>query len=98
MTIRFTSRARRQQAAVDGWWRQNAISPNLFDDELTAMLERLKTKPRPGKLYKTLDGDTIWYVLLKKSKQWVFYAVDEDADEIVIHAIWGAVRGSAPPL
>ena len=37
-------------------------------------------------------------ILLRKTKQQVFYVVDDANGVIVIHTIWGARRGRGPKL
>lgn len=36
-------------------------------------------------------------VLLKKTRQWLYYSVEND-DQIIVHTVWGAQRGSDPEL
>jgi hypothetical protein len=49
-------------------------------------------------VYRTLDGEVVWRLLLPKCAQHVYYAVDEASGEIVIYTVWGARRGRGPKL
>ncbi len=75
------------------WWRENRLSaPTLFDDELAELIERLKAKTELGVAYETVDGEAIRRVLLRRSEQHVYYAVEDDG------VMWGARRGRGPRL
>lgn len=97
MKILFTPKGRRRELAVSRWWRENGSQPDLFDREMLAALERLKKSPSSGTLYATLDGSDVRRVLLKRSKQYVYYRVVEDEDVVAILLVWGTKRGK-PPL
>ena len=99
MKIRFSPRARRRVNVVDTWWRENRRgAPTLFADELAEAIERLKVQPTLGTEYEQVAGSVIRRVLLPKSAQHLYYAVDLENDVIVIHTIWGARRGRGPQL
>jgi hypothetical protein len=81
---------------VNRWWRENADHPNIFDDELLALLERLTWRPLPGRRYGTRKGVEVRRVLLNKSEQFVYFLHDEQRDEVVIQTISGVKRGNRP--
>lgn len=83
---------------VATWWRTHRRAADLFDDELEAALDMLQRQPDLGAEYASLDGEIIRRVLLKKSAQHVYYAVDGANGIILIHTIWGARRGRGPKL
>jgi plasmid stabilization system protein ParE len=97
--VRFSARAQRRVKLVATWWRKNRPSaPTLFDDELDAVIEMLKSPPMLGAEYQMRGGEMVRRALLKKSAQHVYYSVDEANGVIVIHSVWGARRGRGPKL
>ena len=99
MKVRFSPRAQRRVRVVAQWWRANRpAAPRLFDEELDALIERLKTKPDLGTEYQIIDGEIVRRALLPKSAQHVYYVADEASAEVVIYTVWGARRGSGPKL
>ncbi len=82
---------------ISRWWRENRSAvPTLFDDELHAVIEMLRSQPTLGVEYQKVSGEILRRTLLPKSAQHVYYAVDEAAGVIVIYAVWGARRGRPP--
>lgn len=99
MKVRFSPRAQRRVRGVAKWWRENRPSaPPLFDDELHGAIERLKMHPTLGLEYDEVGGKIIRRMLLPKSNQHVYHAVDDDHGVIVIYTVWGARRGRGPTL
>lgn len=99
MKVRFSPRAQRRARIVARWWRENRpAAPTLFDDELHEAIERLKSHPTLGPEYESIGGEIVRRVLLPKSAQHVYYAVDDENDVVVIYTVWGARRGRAPKL
>lgn len=97
MKVKFSPRASRRVKIVARWWRENRpTAPTVFDEELRAVIERLKSEPNLGSKYEVLGGKLIRRTLLSKRAQNVYYAVDDEAAVIVIHTVWGARRGRAP--
>ena len=99
MKVRFSPRARRRVHVVARWWRENRSAvPTLFDDELDAVIEKLKSQPTLGIDYQIVSGELIRRTLLPKTAQHVYYAVDDRVGVIVIYTVWGARRGRPPTL
>ena len=97
MKVRFTPRARRRAKLVLAWWRANRpVAPTLFEDELTQAIETLCEQPHAGTVYDPVAAARVRRLLLPKSEQHVYYVVDEAAEVVVIHTIWGARRGRGP--
>jgi plasmid stabilization system protein ParE len=93
--LRFTELAAGQAEAEDSWWRENREkAPALFQSELEEALLTLATVPEAGPLYGILDDTPMRRVQLKKTRCHLYYSVE--ADEIVIHFVWGARRGDRP--
>ena len=84
---------------VGTWWRKNRPdAPALFDDELDEVIEKLRNGKPIGAVYRDLDGEVVWRVLLPTSAQHVYYGVDKANAETVIYTVWGAHRGRGPKL
>jgi plasmid stabilization system protein ParE len=97
--VRLSPRAEQRVRVVAKWWRNNRrASPTLFEDELHEVIELLKRQPTVGLEYANVRGKTVRRVLLPKSAQHVYYAVNAEAGLIVIYAVWGARRGRGPNL
>jgi plasmid stabilization system protein ParE len=99
LNVRFTPRARRRVKAVETWWRANRPStPSLFADELSEAIQRLRQQPTLGSKYESVSGAVVRRLLLPKTAQHVYYVVDDDSGDIVVHTVWGARRSRAPKL
>jgi plasmid stabilization system protein ParE len=70
----------------------------LFDDELRYAIETLREQPTIGAVYRTVDGEVVRRLLLPKTAQHVYYAVDDANGIIIVHSVWGARRGRGPRL
>jgi len=97
--IRFTSEGRQRARAAAVWWRANRPGTRrLFDQELAEAQEKVLAAPTLGTVYQTIRGMTIRRILLPKTGQHFYYSVDEHAEIILVHMIWGARRGRQPGL
>jgi plasmid stabilization system protein ParE len=91
--IRVSARAEARILEVDEWWRaRRQDSPALFWEELSAAFESVSEMPGLRAPYSTRRGLRYWRVLLPRTEQFVYYWVDDAADEVVIETIWGARR------
>jgi len=97
--VHFTPRARRAALAMAKWWRANRpLAPDLFDRELEAAKWRLEQQPELPPVYDTVRGRVIRRVLLPKTEGHVYYSLDQAAESVVVHIIWGARKGRGPKL
>ncbi len=85
---------------IGAWWRKHRPkAPTLFDDELDEAIDDIASQPlAAGAVHEVVGGKTFRRVRLPKTKQHVFYYVDDAKGVIVIHTIWGARRGRKPKL
>jgi hypothetical protein len=81
------------------WWTKNRPSaPTLFDEELRLAIERLKESSTIGLVYETVNGEIVRRMLLPRTAQHLYYAVDSSTGVVLVHAVWGARRGRGPKL
>ena len=89
--------AQRHIREVDRWWRKNRLAaPDLFAQELGAAFETISTHPGAGRRYAHPVQHGVRRTLLRACRYHVYYVATDD--EIVVLAVWNAVRGSGPPL
>lgn len=91
-----TPQADIQILEIDAWWRANREkAPELFEEELALALRMLESAPGVGKRY-PYSSANVQRVLLRSTRNHVYYV--EEADRVIVVAVWGAVKGSGPDL
>lgn len=98
MKLVFTPEAEEQADECDRWWRERRDAQDLFARELAAMRTLLREAPNIGSMYTVLDGLPVRRVPLRKTKTYVYYSVDGDAELLKVLAVWGAPKGRGPKL
>jgi hypothetical protein len=99
MKLLFTPEAERQAGEMDTWWREHRLgAPDLFARELAQVGDLIAVSPNVGVTYTTSSGRTAKRVLMPKTRNHVYFEVDEDQDRVVVLAVWGAPRGRGPAL
>ena len=89
-------RARRQAAAVQRWWTDNRrLAPMMFRDELARVIGLLEDNPELGI---AVAGREARRLLLPDTKQLLYDRIRPRAKRIEVIALWGAARGTGPPL
>jgi plasmid stabilization system protein ParE len=79
------------------WWHKNRpAAPDLFDEEMSAVVERIRSSPTIGKEYPAAFRVPVRRVLLPKTENHVFYAVRDG--EVIILSVWGARKRRGPKL
>lgn len=97
MRFRFTPRAESEVDREQAWWREHRPkAPDLFDEELERAIEQIIRRPTAGAIYPCGFPEVVRRVLLTKTKNYVYFTVNEG--EIVILSIWGAPRRRGPKL
>jgi plasmid stabilization system protein ParE len=95
--VRYTPEATAHAAEVDLWWKENRTkAPDLFVEELRAAESLLARSPRAGQPHESEAMPGVRRLLLLKTRFHVYYIIAEK--EIVIVAVWSAVRKQGPPL
>lgn len=97
MNFRLTPRALLEAKRKKTWWQENRPeAPDLFDEEMRAVIERVRSSPTLGVVYPAKFRALVRRVLLPKTENHLFYAVREG--EIVILSVWGARKKHGPKL
>jgi plasmid stabilization system protein ParE len=80
------------------WWREHRpAAGDLFEDELRAALDRIRTFPLLGSAYEAMPGRTHMRLLMPVTRHHVYYRIVAP-DCVRIVAIWSAVRGRGPAV
>ena len=99
MKIVFTPESDRQASEKERWWREHRpASPTLFADELSDVLDLIAHTPNVGAVYQTVSGRHARRVLMPRTKNHVYFEVDEAQQRVIVHAVWGTPRGRGPDL
>jgi hypothetical protein len=86
MRIIFTLEAEQHADYCDSWWREHRPSnPGLFARELAEAKVLMVGMPSIGPVYTMLDGRPVRRIMLRKTRNHLYYVVE--ADCIVIHAV-----------
>ena len=97
MKVFFTPEAERQAGEMDAWWREHRPQArDLFSRELAEVRELISGSPNIGSKYATRSGKPARRVFMPKTRNHVYFQVDEAKYLIVILAVWGAPRGRGP--
>jgi hypothetical protein len=95
--VRFTPEARDAARAKKAWWELNRDkAPDLFRQELAAVVAQLRVAPTEAQPYTVDRGRIIWRVMMPKTRNHVYYRVDQSAGEVEIVSVWNAVSGDEP--
>jgi len=93
----ITLEAAEQIRIIDGWWRrERPAAPLLFSEEFADALALIAGAPQAGRLYPHLTVSEVRRILLRSSRYHVYYKIHEV--DVIILAVWSAVRGSGPEL
>ena len=99
MKLKITKRAQRRVKLVGAWWREHRpAAQNAFADELEWAKGEMLSRPNLATRYQTASGKVCRRLLLPTTQQHVYYTVQEDADLVIVHTVWGARRGRGPKL
>lgn len=84
--------------SADSWWKENTARPELFIDEFDRFLDLIETNPDIGRPYKHRKISHVRRVLMPQAKYHIYYMRDPDVFEVILLAVWSAVRGRAPSI
>jgi len=99
VTVRYSVEGRAEAKKEIKWWRENRRdNPEKAYQELLGVIELLKRAPKVHKPYGRLDGELVWRRLTATTRLHVYYTVDDEQGVAFIEFVWGARRGTPPPL
>ena len=98
MRVELSDEAKQQARKINSWWRANRDAKGLFKEELATAKRVLRRDAGRLPVYAQEKGQVVRRLLLTKTKCHLYYVIDEERGVVRIAAIWGAVRGSGPPL
>lgn len=100
MRVRFTPEARLAVREKRLWWEQHREKvPRLFVEELAAVVAKLREgTDKERQQYAARSGRIIWRLLMPKTRNHVYYRVNEVGAEVEILVVWNAVSGANPDL
>jgi plasmid stabilization system protein ParE len=99
MKLVFTPEAEQQASEMDSWWRgHRPDARDLFARELAEARDLIGATPGIGVTYTTRSGKTARRVLLPKTRNHVYFEVDEEQGLVIVLAVWGAPRRRGPSL
>jgi plasmid stabilization system protein ParE len=97
--LRLTRDAARQVREAAAWWIKNRpAAPSLFREELAALLGLLRTAPGLGAPYAHRQIKGVRRAPLPTSRYLVYYVHDPSGGEVLVLAVWSALRGRPPRL
>ena len=98
MIVELAPRAVREAERCARWWRENRpAARTLFDEELRAAIEQIRTAPQLGSVYHAMRGREHRRVLLPQTRYHVYYRVT-GPDRARVVCVWSAVRGRGPKV
>ena len=96
--VRTTARADRQILQAGAWWRGNRpAAPNLLTSEIAAAFSLLENAADIASRYRRRGIPGLRRLLLPRTRYHVYY-VHDPTGEVLVLAVWSAVRGRGPPL
>ncbi len=100
MRVRFTPEARLAVREKRAWWEQHREkAPRLFVQELATIVAKLRNgEDDERQQFAARGGRIIWRALMPKTRNHVYYHVNEAAGDVEILLVWNAVAGATPDL
>lgn len=82
------------------WWElHREKAPGLFVEELAVIVAKLRRGAgHERQQYAARGGRIIWRILMPKTRNHVYYRLDDAAGEVEILLIWNAVAGEEPDV
>jgi plasmid stabilization system protein ParE len=99
VTLELSPRAIREAERCARWWREyRPAARALFEEELHRALDQIRGAPELGSSFRSKKrGREYRRVLMPETRYHVYYRM-VGPDQVLIAAIWSAVRGRGPAL
>lgn len=100
MRVRFTPEARLAVREKRAWREQHREkAPGLFVEELGAVVAKLRDgTDAERQQYGARGGRIIWRILMPKTRNHIYYRVDEAAGDVEVLLVWNAVAARSPDV
>ena len=100
MRVRFTPEARLAVREKRAWWEQHREkSPRLFVEELATIVAKLRDgADEERQQYAARGGRFIWRILMPKTRNHIYYRLNDAVEEVEILLVWNAVAGATPDV
>lgn len=100
MRVRFTPEAGLSVREKRAWWEQHREkAPGLFLQELAAIVGKLRVGADAERQeYCARGGRIIWRILMPKTRNHVYYRVNETAGEVEVLLVWNAIAARTPDV
>jgi len=98
--VRFTPEARLSVREKRAWWEQHREkAPGLFLQELATIVGKLRDGTDADRQqYGARGGRILWRILMPKTRNHVYYRVDDAAGEVEVLLVWNAVAERSPDV
>lgn len=97
--VRTTPEADTQTLAAAEWWRANRPkAPGPFEREFHEGVTLLASVPDVGRRYPRRGIPGLRRLLLPRTRYHVYYVHGRSRSEVLVLAVWSAVRGRGPRL
>ena len=82
------------------WWEQHREkAPRLFVEELATAVGKLRDgTDAERQQYAARGGRITWRLLMPKTRNHVYYRIDDAAGEVEVLVVWNATAGRAPDV
>lgn len=81
------------------WEEHRDKAPRLFVDELAAAVAKLRDRTDEGRQrYAARGGRIIWRLLMPKTRNHVYYRIDDGVEEVEVLLVWNATAGAEPDI
>jgi len=97
--VRISEGAAKQAAELDAWWTENRPqAPALFAREFADAISLLGVAPGAGAPFQRSTVPGVRRIVVRRTRNLVFYVFDRMSDSVYVLAVWGGPRGTDPDL
>jgi len=101
MTIRINATLEFEQefTTLNLWWNANrADAANHVENEVKRVIAQIQELPEIGVPYKRRGLKNVRWLQIRKTPYKLYYRYNQKQDEIVLMALWSAMRKHGPPI
>jgi plasmid stabilization system protein ParE len=97
--LKLARRAQIQVERMEAWWAAHRpAAPDLFAREFRDALQYILTTPGAGTPWPTPRRLDLKRVLMPRTKNHIYFRVEESGKVVHVLSVWGAPRGATPKL